>query len=323
MGTLDPYLDHLEQIDGITIHEVRTTAKDALGSNVDATITLRTKLGLHHLLVLEYRSHLTHQTADPIVAQALREPNQDLLLLAPSIGAPLGAKLAQSGINYLDRNGNCHIALSTLHIHIEGRRARARPSTSKGLRSAGYQVLFCFLAQPELINAPLRSVAAAAGVSRQPASDTKRRLLDEEYLVKTKNTLRWVPRRQQDALGLWLHGYETMVRPSLLRETYRTADASPIDLERRIISTFPEMGISEFRWGGCAAGFRLAEYYRGERTVVHVHTTPSELQSRLSILSDPRGNLVLMTAFGEINWQPTQTTEGDQCNEEQTVHPLL
>ncbi|MBW2735406.1 MAG: hypothetical protein JRH20_23730, partial [Deltaproteobacteria bacterium] len=39
--------------------------------------------------------------------------------------------------------------------------------------------------------------------------------------------------------------------------------------------------------------------------------------------SDPRGNLVLMTAFGEINWQPTQTKEGDQCNEEQTVHPLL
>ena len=137
--------------------------------------------------------------------------------------------------------------------------------------------------------------------------------LDDEYIVKTGHGFRWIPRRQQDALSLWLHGYETTVRPSLVWGAYRTSDASPEDLENRIVSTFNDVGISEFRWGGSAAGFRLTEYYRGERTIVHVHATPGDLRQRLRMLSDPRGNLVLMNAFGEINWQVDQ----------QTVHPLL
>jgi len=306
------YLDHLQQIAGIISYKLETTP-DPPKPAYDATITLQTKTGEQRLFALEYRSHLTHKTADHIITQARQQSPQPLLLLAPSIGVPLGAKLANAGINYLDRSGNCHIAIGALYVHVEGRTAPPQPSTDKGLRSAGYQVLFCFLGDPALINATVRVVATAAGVSRQPVSDTKRRLLDDEYIVKTGHGFRWIPRRQQDALSLWLHGYETTVRPSLVWGAYRTSDASPEDLENRIVSTFNDVGISEFRWGGSAAGFRLTEYYRGERTIVHVHATPGDLRQRLRMLSDPRGNLVLMNAFGEINWQVDQ----------QTVHPLL
>ena len=310
MHGLETYLDDLGQLSGIMNYQLDAPRFDNPAH--DAAITVQTQTGAHRLLVLQYRSHLTHQTADHIVTQAQQSPHP-LLLLAPSIGAPLGAKLVAAGINYLDRSGNCHIAIGTLHIHVEGRTSPRQASTSKGIRSAGYQVLFCFLAKPALVDATVRVVAAAAGVSRQPASDTKRRLIDDKYIIKTGKGFRWIPRRRQDALSLWLHGYETTVRPSLVLGTYRTPDASPDELESRIVSTFREVGIPQFRWGGSAAGFRLTQHHRGERTIVHVQAAPGDLRKRLGMLTDPNGDLVLMNAFGDINWQDGQ----------ETVDPLL
>ena len=306
MGKVDPiFLEHLQAIQGI--RRIWTRADQH-----EAVITIESKSGSHRLIVQQHRSHLTHQTADHVIAQARRQP-RPTLLLAPSVGAPLGAKLASAGVNYLDRAGNCHLTLGDLYVHVEGRTAPAQPTTNKGLRAAGYQVLFCYLAQPDLLNATVRTVATAAGVSRQPVSDMRRRLIDDEYVIEARSACRWIPRRRQDALGLWLHGYETTVRPSLLWGAYRTNDPSPRELEERLASTFEAAGISEFRWGGTAAGFRLTGHYRGERTIVHVPATPGDLRQRLRMLSDPHGNLVLMDAFGEINWQP----------EQETVHPLL
>ena len=307
MGAIDPiYLEHLQAIQGI--RRIRTRADQ----QHDALITIEGKSGPHRLIVQQYRSHLTHPMADHVIAQTQRQAIPTLIL-APSVGAPLGAKLADAGVNYLDRAGNCHLAFGTLYVHVEGRTARAQPTTDKGLRAAGYQVLFCYLAQPDLLSATVRRVAAAAGVSRQPVSDMRRRLIDDEYVIEVSSACRWIPRRRQDALGLWLHGYETTVRPSLIWGTYRTSDPSPSELEERLVSTFKDAGLSEFRWGGSAAGFRLTGHHRGERTIVHVHTTPGDLRQRLRMLSDPQGNLVLMDAFGEINWQA----------EQETVHPLL
>jgi hypothetical protein len=307
------YLEHLGHIGGILSYQLEPPSEELKDPAYDGTLAIQTATGVERLFILQYRSHLTHKIMDHILAERQRNAARPLLLFAPSIGAPLGAKLASSGINYLDRYGNCHLSFGALYVHIEGRRGPPLPKADKGLRSAGYQVLFCFLAQPDLLNAPVRSVAALAGVSRQPVSDTKGRLLEEEYIIKTGRTFQWVPRRQHDALNLWLHGYETTVRPSLIWGTYRTPDKSPQELEERIVSTCEDIGISDFRWGGSAAGFRLTGHFRGESTVVHIHSSPGILLAKLRMLSAPQGNVILMDAFGEINWPAGQ----------QTVHPLL
>jgi hypothetical protein len=202
--------------------------------------------------------------------------------------------------------------MGLLHIHVEGRTAPSQPTIDKAIRSAGYQVLFAYLAKPALIDRTLRDVADECAASRQAVSDMKKRLLESEYVVETKSGVRWINRRRDDALSLWLGGYESTVRPSLIWGNYRVADSTPAELEKRIESTFARVGIDELRWGGSAAGFRLTGHFRGERTVVHVHATPGDIRNQLRALSDPRGNLILMNAFGTINWE-----------REATVHPLL
>jgi hypothetical protein len=233
--------------------------------------------------------------------------------VAPHIGAELGRRLSQAGINYLDRQGNCHLALGgQVLVHVEGRGPGRVTATEKGIRAPGYQVLFALLAEPSLVDAPIRALAQAAGTSRQPVVDMRHRLLSEGYLVETRSAVIWQPRRRDDALNRWLHGYETTVRPTLFVGTFRTPDRSPAELERRVAPIL-DGELSDWRLGGAAAAFRLVAHHRGERTVVHVHEAPANLAKKLGGLADPHGNLIVLRAFGDLNWPPNS----------KLVHPLL
>ena len=302
------YLEALSKLEGIKSYQILKP----IDSHSDALLKLRTPAGTERLIVQQHRTHLSHQAVDRIIGASRAAPYA-VLILAPHVGAGLAAKLAGASLNYLDASGNCHITLPPLYIHIEGKAPRATAPEDKGLRSAGYQVLFAFLSDPTLLNATVRTVAEAAGVSRQPVSDMRDRLFTSEYILKTSSGTVWHSRRKQDALNLWLHGYETTVRPSLLWRTFRTQEPDPERLEATISKVFGMSGSYELRWGGSAAGFRLIGHYRGQRTVLHIRPRPEDLQRQLRALPDPKGNLVIMDAFGTINW----------AQDQDTVHPLL
>jgi hypothetical protein len=311
MIRLSPYLEILENLRGIRAVRASEPPSSKRLQRHDASLSLRTPSGTFRLLAVEYKSHLSRAVVDHLIAR-FRGARDRIVVLAPHIGAGVGAMLAEAGINYVDRHGNCHLAVDSVYIHVAGRTGPPHAASEKGLRSPGYQVLFAYLAEPALLDRPLRAVAEWAGVSRQPASDVRQRLLEDGYIIETRKGYRWVDRRRDDALNMWLRGYETTVRASLVRGTYRT-QTDPDELEKQIVALFPKMGVSELRWGGTTAAYRLTSHYRGARTTVHVHATPRGVAQHLRAVSDPRGNLVVMDAFGAINWE----AEGE------TVHPLL
>lgn len=300
---LTAYLATLKNHRGIK--DVRISAPRPREQEHDIDLSVRTQAGTFILHAVEYKSHLSHGVIDHLVAR-FRRRTEPIMVFAPHIGTRIGTRLAEAGINYVDRHGNCHLAVGSLYLHVEGRTGPPQPSSDKGLRSAGYQVLFAYLAEHDLLDQPVRVVAERAGVSRQPPSDVRRRLVEDAYVVETKSGLRWLDRRREDALNLWLRGYETTVRGSLLWGTYRTR-SDPDKLESDIATICAP---DDFRWGGTAAAYRLVKHYRGSRTTVHVREPldPAELGAVL----DPRGNLVVMNAFGAINWESGRT-----------VHPLL
>ena len=313
MATLDSrYLESLKGIPGVVSYRVLEPSTSSRGGAPDATLELRTSAGAHRLVMRQFRSHLSREMAEHAVG-TVNEGKRPVLILAPHVGAGLSEVFIAGGVNYLDAAGNCHIVAPRLHVHVEGRAATRAPDGSVGVRRPGYQVLFGYLARPELLDAPLRAVAEATGVSRQPASTMKHRLLEEGYLFESKAGTRWYPRRREDALSLWLFGYQTTVRVAMLRGVYRTQEQSPDALERKVAEILSVAVEPDFRWGGTAAGFRLTESYRGGRTVVHIKDEPDLLVRGLRALADPRGNLIVMSAFGQLNWEAHPTV----------VHPLL
>lgn len=308
MPALDAsYEERLDAIPGVLSHRVLNPPTESR-NGFDALLVLKTKAGSHQLLVQQLRSHVSRDMARHVASTHKGPPT--VLLLAPHIGSGIAATLIEAGINYLDASGNCHIAVPPFFVHVEGKSAERGVGASTGVRGPGFQVLFAYLAQPDLLDAPIRTVAEVAGVSRQPVLAMNYRLQNEKYVLASKERTRWHPRRREDALALWLTGYQTTVRRSLLSGSYRTPDPNPNALEARLVQALSK---EQFRWGGTAAGFRLTGNYRGEHTVVHVNAGAQGLAKRVRGLSDPNGNLIVMNAFGSINWHP----------ESETVHPLL
>jgi hypothetical protein len=130
--------------------------------------------------------------------------------------------------------------------------------------------------------------------------------------VRIKKGYAWTPVGQKRALDLWLAGYATTVRPSLLVGTYRTQDADADALEARLTPLLDKSVV--WRWGGGAAAQRLTRYYRGEKTVVHVAEPPPGLPRVLRAVPDRNGTLTILRSPGPAALQGATAD---------TAHPLL
>jgi len=277
---------------------------------VDAVLKVRTPTSTEQIYCEIKSSNVSHELAGQLIG--LARQIRPLLVAAPIIGAGIGDFLAENNINFVDRRGNCYLNLGDRYVaRIQGKSGEPQP-TARALRTPSYQVLFTVLAEPDLISAPVRTLASAAGVSRQAVVTLQERLSDLGHVAKGSRGYVWAPAGQRRALDLWLAGYATSVRPSLLVGSYRTQDADPAGLEARIRPILDECG--DWRWGGGAAAHRLNGYFRGEKTIVHLADAPADLPQKLRGIPDRSGPLVFLHTPGP------EAFKGATAD---TAHPLL
>ncbi len=308
--TDDAYLPHLRALPFVTA----ATLSHAVKGEADARLRLKTPTRAVDLSVLEISGPLDRFRARGVL-ETLGARGEGWILFAPAIPAELGREMAQRGANFVDRQGNCFLALGTRYMaHVEGRAAPAKPPQDRALRGPGYRCLFALLAKPSLLDAPLRTLAAEAGVSRQAAVDARERLDAGGEVLTTRRGRVWSPKGWRDALDRWLVGWRDTLRPRLIVGRFTPAERDPSALEARIAPALDALGA--WRWGGTAAGFRLTGHYRGPRTVVHLDAAVPEarLAKALRALPDPAGTLVVMRTPGPVAFEGVT---------DDTVHPLL
>ena len=86
-------------------------------------------------------------------------------------------------------------------------------------------------------------------------------------------------------------------------------------LETELGRTLDAIGeFGEWRWGGGAAAHRLTKYYRGELTTVYLRAATVSATSRLPLVPDSKGTVVLMRAMGPLAFEAPNP---------KVVHPLL
>src|SRR5690606_36475151 len=118
------------------------------------------------LFVQAFSSHMSRALAERAITIAGDRPSA-WIVMAPHIGAGLGGRLAEAGLHYVDKAGNCRLVLGTVMVHVQGKGAPgAAGAESKGMRAPAYQALFALLAQPVLLQGTVRELATAADVSR-------------------------------------------------------------------------------------------------------------------------------------------------------------
>jgi hypothetical protein len=277
---------------------------------VDAVLKVRTPTSTEQLYCEVKSSNVSHELAAQVTG--LARQIQPLLVAAPIIGAGIGDFLVKNNINFIDGRGNCYLNLGDRYVaRIQGKSGEPQP-TARALRTPSYQVLFTVLAQPDLIAAPVRTLATAAGVSRQAVVTLQERLSELGYIAKGSRGYVWASAGKRRALDLWLAGYAASVRPSLLVCSYRTQDTDPAALEVRIAPILEKC--CDWRWGGGAAAHRLDGHFRGEKTVVHAVDAPADLPKKLRAIPDRSGPLVLLRSPGPAGLMGVTTD---------TAHPLL
>ncbi len=278
---------------------------------MDAEIEIRTDMGVHSVVVEVKRTHLTRTIVQGTLADLERRLKRPWMLCAPHVGRILGKLLADHDVNYMDAAGNCRLRLEPGYfVVIEGRATRYEPAKEIGIRAPGFQVLFALLARPTLLNAPIRTLAEAAGVGKTAAAERLIQLRQDGFIVDIQRETRVV--RFKAVLDQWLAGYETQVRPRLVVGRYRIKERDPDVLERRIEAALPED--FTWAWGGGAAAMRLTGFYRGDQTILHVDRRLPDLAKRIRALPADDGPLTVLRAPGPIAFEGVKP---------RTVHPLL
>jgi hypothetical protein len=308
---LEPYLAELRKLPFVMGAEAELNVRGANRFQADALVRLRTPKGERTFLAEVKRIPLTRPLVDGLLARTPMDIRTKLVLLAPYIGAEVGRHLRENGTNYIDAAGNCFLAIKKDYIaNVEGRRPERKTPLERGIRGPGHQVLFAVLARPELLNAPVRILAGAAGVGKTAAAEMVKRL-EEEGLVGADRERRRLL-RAQTVLDRWLAGYTATVRPQLLMGRFHTNDRGAEVREDRIERELDET--ATWAWGGGTAAMRLTGYYHGPNTVLHLEHPLPDLGKRLKAIPAGDGPLIVLGVPGSVAFEGAKP---------RTVHPLL
>jgi len=323
---------HGKILDMATLEALITAYLDTIAPHVDKALVVPARVGFgdsrdfpHHVEIVsksgakgQFRpelrtSHLSRASAAGLVARVAKAQGRGttLLLLAPSIGRPLGEYLREHGVGYIDRAGNCFLELMDgSRIQVEGRRAPKQLDVPRTMRAEALKVVFAYLAEPDLLDEPVRHVAEVAGVGKSTVANTLGVLKAQQFTGRslTRNRLLDVPR----LLDVWTSGYQMILRPKLLIGRYRSLIQEPLEIIRAFEGTGPEA--EPWALGGTSGAYRVEPWYRNEEVTVHVDGVPRELLAAVGAAPSREGSIILLHGIGTIGYKGLQP---------RTVHPLL
>jgi hypothetical protein len=308
---LAPYLKQLRALPFVKAVAVERSAKGDQGH--DAVLTVQTPSGKVRYTVQVKSSQLSRALAADLMSRRGQGSSEKILLFSPYVRPTIADELVDHGIQFIDAVGNQHVQIGDRYfVRSSGKRPpRTIPAEHKSTQPTGYLVYFALLADPALRGAPVRTIAAAVGVSKSAVSNALAKLEAQNLLVRRRDKPSWIDTRA--LLERWLVGYAEVVRPRLFLGGYRTQDPDPMQIEKLLDAQMP----ADVAWafGGGAAAYRLTGHYRGEATVLHVAAPPADLARRLrAVRADQNHSFVVLRAPGPLLLQGTMP---------HTAHPLL
>ena len=223
------------------------------------------------------------------------------VLVTPHVRPGKARVLQRNGVQFMDAAGNCHLDLPGLYLFVIGQPCppeHDRPPPSRLFQASGLQVIFIYLASlPRLrksqsaasLDANLEIVAERAGVSLGTASNTRRALLAEGYLVETPDG--YEPGELAPLIRQWLDAYGRRLAPKLSLGRYRAPRA---DWWQRLKSD-----PAAFCWGGEIAAARLTDMLQPASSTLYLWSAPKAIIMAGQLEPDPDGDVELRRAFWE------------------------
>jgi hypothetical protein len=264
-----------------------------LGLKVTTTptglITLR-GFGTPRRYRAEVRPSLTRSVVGALTL-ALASSREERLLVTDHVAPPLAEELHRRGIQFADAAGNAFIHAPGLFVLVLGRRQRGSkrvpPRGMRIFRSSGLKILFALLCVRDLVTAPQREIARAAGVALGSVAVVLEGLRELGYVATIDGTRRLLHREK--LIEQWTEGYARVLAPTLEMGRYaapelkwwRRADPTPYGAQ----------------WGGETAAALLHRHLVPERAILYSLETPARFLLKYRLKADAEGPVILRRRF--------------------------
>jgi hypothetical protein len=224
------------------------------------------------------------------------------VLVTPYLTAALARHCREPlDLQFIDTAGNAYLRAPGLYVFVQGERLPepfvggvgmpARGGTATALRAA-----FVLLCRPELLNAPYREIAAAAGIGLGTVGWAFVDLERRGYLTaagQRRNRRLLEPARLLDE---WVTNFPIRLRPKLNPRRFRAPDPGWWEQTH-----LPDGA----RWGGEVAAAKLAGHLKPGTATIYLE--PAAARDALATLvrehrlrADPQGNVEVLDTFWRL-----------------------
>ena len=262
---LDNALDVIKREAGLCIKILgREIKKD--GGYVDAIIQMPdngTKL------IVEIKKGTTQVNVGAIINQLknLAEPNAGLFV-TDYINPNIAERLKREEIQYMDTTGNTYINQKPIFVYIKGNKPQQaitsdqKRKTEKAFQPTGMKVIFAFLNNRKLINAPYREIAKQAQVALGTVGWVIHDLVAQGFILEgTEKKQRKIADFDR-LLDKWVEAY-----PDKLKEKHKIALFTTEDP-----NWWEDINLKKFDalWGGEIAAAKYTNYLNPKHAVVYI-----------------------------------------------------
>lgn len=212
-------------------------------------------------------------------------------------------------INFIDTAGNAYINVPPLYINIKGNKLDAnkiiKAAAAGKFQTAGLQIIFALLCNPNLEKNTVREIAQMANVAVGTVALIYKQFENLGYITTLKNNDK-VLLNKEKLLKEWLVGYPAKIKPKYIIGRYFADDP---DLIKKInFQNFPALQ------GGETAAAIMTNYLRPLIHTIYIADKLGEfiLKNRLKKIAN--GNIILIKKFWNFD---------DDYTERNLVPPLL
>ena len=233
--------------------------------------------------------------------RARARPGSKALLVCMSMSSAMVEQCRQLSIQFIDAAGNAYLDNGRgLYVYIAGLKSEQTVSALRRdatITPSALRVMFAVLAEPALLNAAYRDLAAVAGISIGGIGKAFDTMEAAGFIGTIASTERRI-RDPERMLSEWATGYLQRLRPSL--EKYRFSATGPLELGT---AWKPQQAISA--WGGeWAAAYVTSHLKPATCTIYAAAPSPkliADLVKQFRLRADPDGPIEIVKAFWRMD----------------------
>lgn len=246
-------------------------------------------------VAIDVKQNLTMAILNGVVLllQKRQEYGEKGIVVARYINPRIAERLRELNVWFFDTVGNAYLNTPHVLVYIRGNKPETfhgKMPKQRGFQPTGLKVIFAFLNEPDLVNAPYREIADVAEVALGGIGWIIGNLRELGFIVEVHKGKRRLHNTKK-LLDRWVEAYAEVFRPKLLIGHYTALDG-----ELREDTPLYD----DAYWGGEIAAKKLTNYLRPELGTIYIRTHIAKIQALLNLREDANGKIEVLKTF----WTP-------------------